>query len=55
MELEARPRRWRAAMPLVFGFVVASALAVAFWSQSRSVAPRPVLYGPPGPRSPRRR
>ena len=52
MELEAKPRRWRAAMPLVFGFVVASALAVAFWSQSRSVAPRPVLYGPPGAKVP---
>src|SRR5262249_24665574 len=46
MELEAKPRRWRAALPLVFSFVVASALAVAFWYQTRSATPRPVLYGP---------
>ena len=52
MELEAKPRNWRAAMPLVLSFVVASTLAVAFWSQSRSVAPRPVLYSPPGAKVP---
>jgi serine/threonine-protein kinase len=49
MELEAKPRNWRAAMPLVFGFVVASALAVAFWYQTRTATPRPVLYGPVTP------
>jgi hypothetical protein len=46
MELEAKPRNWRAALPLLFGFVVASALAIAFWYQTRSATPRPVLYGP---------
>jgi serine/threonine-protein kinase len=47
-DLEPPPRNWRAAMPLVFSFGVASALAGAFWYQTRHAVPRPMLVVPPG-------
>jgi hypothetical protein len=47
-DLEPAPRNWRAAMPLVFSFAVASALAGAFWYQTRHAVPRPMLVVPPG-------
>jgi serine/threonine protein kinase len=47
-DLEPPPRNWRAAMPLVFSFGVASALASVFWYQTRHAVPRPMLVVPPG-------
>jgi hypothetical protein len=47
-DLEPAPRNWRSAMPLVFSFAVASALAGAFWYQTRHAVPRPMLVVPPG-------
>jgi eukaryotic-like serine/threonine-protein kinase len=47
-DLEPPPRNWRAAMPLVFSFGVASALAGVFWYQTRHAVPRPMLVVPPG-------
>jgi serine/threonine-protein kinase len=47
-ELEAPPFDWRAKMPLVFGVVVAAALGVAFWVQTRHAVPKPMLMVPPG-------
>src|SRR5262249_45723191 len=47
-ELEAPKFDWRAKMPLVFGVVVAGALGVTFWVQTRHAVPRPMLTLPPG-------
>ncbi len=47
-ELEAPRFDWRSKMPLVFGVAVAGALAGAFWFQTRSAVPRPMLVVPPG-------
>ena len=47
-ELEAPKFDWRSKMPLVFGVVVAGALGVAFWVQTRHAVPKPMLTLPPG-------
>ena len=48
-ELEAGGRfDWRSKLPLAFGVVVACALGVGFWSQTRHAVPRPMLMVPPG-------
>ncbi len=47
-ELEAPRFDWRSKLPLVFGVVVAGALAGVFWLQTRHAVPRPMLTVPPG-------